>query len=68
MYMPSILDNQDYLQVFENDEHVVDFLIYSSDSSESPGDQTIVSFSKYCVSLESLFTRDDQTKTPYLKE
>jgi len=57
------------LQVFENDEHIANFLTYhdsmiSNDSEEkknSPkelGDKSIAVFTKDCVSLESLFTRD----------
>jgi hypothetical protein len=68
IFRPSIPDNQDYLQVFENYEHVADFFTNSSDSSQSLDDQNIVPFSKDCVSVESLFTRDDQTKIPDLKE
>jgi len=56
------------LQVFENHENVVDFLVDPNDSLEGLDDQTIVILSKYFVNLESLFTRDNQTKNPDLKE
>jgi hypothetical protein len=73
IFRPSIPDNQEYLQVFENDEHVVNFLtdddpITKVDPEEDQNLQGEVheqnhklSPKKY-ISLESLFTRDDQMK------
>jgi ribonuclease HI len=74
IFRPSIPDNQEYWQVFENDEHIAKFLTDHdstlSDVSEEIQsnqkeihDQSIVVLPKNYVSLESLFTRDDQTKT-----
>jgi hypothetical protein len=65
---PSVPNNQYYLQVFENDERIVDFLIDSNDSSEIFDDQTDVPISKYYVSLESLFTTNDKKKIQDPKE
>jgi hypothetical protein len=73
IFQPSIPDNQEYWKVFENDEHIASFLIdhdstLSDDSEESQDsqkeihDQSVVLSPKNYVSLESLFTRDDQTK------
>jgi hypothetical protein len=73
IFRPSIPDNQEYLQVFENDEHVVNFLtdddpITKVDPVEDQNLQGEVheenhklSPKKY-INLESLFTRDDQIK------
>jgi hypothetical protein len=72
IFRPSIPDNQEYWQVFENDEHIANFLtdndsMLSDDSEESQDpqkeicDQNLVLTPKNYVSLESLFTRDDQT-------
>jgi hypothetical protein len=79
IFWPSILDNQEYLQVFENDDHVANLLTDNdsmslNDSKESQDpqkeiqDQNLVLTPKNYVSLESLFTRDDQTKILDLKE
>jgi hypothetical protein len=48
-----------FLQVFKNDEHVVDFLATPNDSLGVLDDQIDIVISKYYVSVESLFTRDD---------
>jgi hypothetical protein len=68
MFKPSIPDNQDRMQLFENDEQVVGFLTDSNDSFESLDDQTHVYIPKYCISIESPFTRDDQMKIHDPKE
>jgi hypothetical protein len=57
IFRSSIHDNQDYLQVFENDEHVSSFLADPNDSFEILNDQNDVPISKYCVSLESLIQK-----------
>jgi hypothetical protein len=73
IFRPSVPDNQEHLKVFENDEHVVTFFIdddtiTKEDLEESHNLQGKIheqrkkpSPKKY-VNLESLFTRDDQTK------
>lgn len=73
IFRPSIPDNQEYLQVFENDEHVVNFFtdddtIIEVDPKEDQNSQEKIykqsqkpSPKKY-INLESLFPRDDQTK------
>jgi hypothetical protein len=80
IFCPSIPDNQDYCKVFENDEHVANFLAGLQPTSSSVAeemqmnlkegqinqvethDESATYFPKHYVSLESLFTRDDQTK------
>ena len=62
VFRPLVPDNQDYLQVFENDEDLKDFLENENDVE----DNNIAPFPKNCVQFESLFTRDDHTKS--LKE
>jgi len=54
--------------LFENDEQVVDFLVDSNDSIESIYGQTHVFLSRYCISLQYFFTRDDQTQIHDLME
>jgi hypothetical protein len=51
-------DNQEYLQVFENDEDLENFLVNQNEDE----DNDIVSVPKNCVQSKSLFTRDDHTK------
>jgi hypothetical protein len=68
IFRPSIPDNQDFLQIFENDEHVVDFLVDSNDSPEGLDDQTDCGPFKRLCQFESLFTRDDQTNIHDLRE
>jgi ribonuclease HI len=62
VFRPSVPDNQDYLQVFENDEDLKYFLANENDVE----DNNISPVPKNCVQSESLFTRDDHTKS--LKE
>jgi hypothetical protein len=73
IFRPLVPDNQEHLQVFENDEHVVNFFtdddtIIEEDSKEGQNLQEEIQEKigkptpKKYVSLESLFTRDDQTK------
>jgi ribonuclease HI len=58
VFRPSVPDNQEYLQVFENDEDLEDFLVNENEDE----DNDIASVPKNCVQSESLFTRDDHTK------
>jgi hypothetical protein len=73
IFQSSVLDNQEHLQIFENDEHVVNFFtdddtIIEEDSEESQNlqeeiqEQSIKPSLKKYVNLESLFMRDDQIK------
>jgi hypothetical protein len=73
IFQPSIPDNQEYLQFFENDEHVVIFFtdedtITEVDPKESQNlqkkinEQSQKPSPKKYINLESLFPRDDQTK------
>jgi hypothetical protein len=67
IFWSSIPDSQDYLQVFENGEHISKFLrdhdsMMPNDSPTELGNQSVAIFSKDYVSLEYIFTRDDQTK------
>jgi hypothetical protein len=75
IFQPSIPDNQEYLQVFENDERIVNFFIdndsmISNDLEEDQilhkevCDQNFKLTPKSCVSLASLYTRDDQKNIP----
>jgi hypothetical protein len=64
IFRPSVPDNQEYLQVFENDEQLNDFLANENDCKED--DDNVSPVPKDCVKSESLFTRDDQEKN--LKE
>jgi hypothetical protein len=79
-FHPSILDNQEYWQVFENDEHVANFIAYfqSTSSKHQRKCRCILKkeksvkrrstikvlpfFPKNYINLESLFTRDYQTR------
>jgi hypothetical protein len=63
IFNPSIPDNQDHLQVFENDEEMDDFLI---DTDEILNDQ--LSISKKSINFKSIFIRDDQVRMSKLKE
>jgi hypothetical protein len=63
-FRPLVLDNQEYLQVFENDEELNGFLANENDCEEN--DNSLTSISKDYVKSESLFTRDYQAKN--LKE
>jgi len=65
---PSVLDNQYYLQVFENDEELAEFMADTSDVVDNSEDKNHLSLSKDFINFESLFTRDNQTKVPNLKE
>jgi hypothetical protein len=71
IFRPSILDNQEYRQVFKNDEHITNIVtdndsILSDDSEENQNpqkeicDQNLLLTPRNYVSLESLFTRDDK--------
>jgi ribonuclease HI len=54
---PSISDNQEYIQVFENDEELNEFFSNLGEFEES-----IQSIPKKCIKSKSLFSQDDQTK------
>jgi ribonuclease HI len=58
VFQPSVPDNQEYLQVFENDEDLENFLVNENEDE----DNDIASVPKNCVQSESLFTRDDHAK------
>jgi hypothetical protein len=58
VFQPSVPDNQEYLQVFENDEDLENFLVYENENE----DNDIIVVPKNCVQSESLFTRDDHAK------
>jgi len=71
LFRPSILDNQEYLQVFENDEHVINFLtnedpinevdpVENQNLQEEDHKENHKPFPKKYIKLESLFMRDDQ--------
>jgi len=45
VFLPSILDNQEYLQVFENGEHLEYFLVNENEDE----DNEIAPVSKNCV-------------------
>jgi hypothetical protein len=45
-----------------------EFLVDTSDVVENPKVQSHIPLSNDCINFESLFTRDDQTKVPSLKE
>jgi hypothetical protein len=60
IFRPSVPDNQEYLQVFENDEELNDFLANEDDLEESNSNVALVP--KNCIKSESFFTRDDQAK------
>jgi hypothetical protein len=51
-------DNQEYLQVFENDEELENFLM---NDDEDEGNHIIV-VSRNCIQYEYLFTRFDHAK------
>jgi len=51
--------NQEYLQVFENDE----YLKYFIENENEDEDDGIALVRKNCVQSESIFTRDDHTKS-----
>jgi len=51
---PLVPDNQEYLQVFENDEELNEFFSCSREVEES-----IQSIPKKCIRSKSLFSRDD---------
>jgi hypothetical protein len=65
---PSVPDNQDYFQVFENDEELVEFLDDTNDVVENFEDQSHIPLPRDCINFEYVFTRDGQTKVPNLKE
>jgi hypothetical protein len=67
------------LQVFENDEHIANFLTYHDsiladdseeiqDSIKELSDQSVTPFPKDYVSLESLFTRDNQKQISWIQK
>ena len=49
-----MLDNVEYLQVFENDEQL-DFFLLNDDDEE---DDSLYFVPKYCIQDEYLFTKD----------
>jgi hypothetical protein len=51
-------DNIEYLQVFENDEHLEFFLLNNDDGED---DHTSI-VPKYCIQYESLFMKYDHAK------
>jgi len=59
VFRPSVLDNQYYLQVFENDEDLKYFLT----NENYDEDNNIALVPNNCVESKSLFTRDDHTKS-----
>jgi hypothetical protein len=71
IFRPSIPDNQEYWKVFENDEHIAYFLVeqvvtsygISEENQKQIDDSNIIILPKNDVSLESLFTRHNQTNT-----
>ena len=73
IFRPSILDNQEHLQVFENNEHVVNVFIdddtkIEEDSEEGQNLQEEIQEKikkptpKKYVSMKSFFMKDEQTK------
>jgi hypothetical protein len=68
IFRPLVLDNQDYLQVFENDEELDEFFVVSSDVVNNFEDHNHTYLSKNISNFESFFTRDDQIKASNLKE
>ena len=71
IYQPSILDNQEHLQAFENHEHVVNIFIDDDiiievnpkeyhNLQEKIYEQSKKYSPKKYINLESLFMRDDQ--------
>jgi ribonuclease HI len=57
-FRPSVPDNIEYLQVFENDEQLDNFLL---NDDEEEDDKEIV-IPKDCIQYRSLFTKDDHAK------
>jgi ribonuclease HI len=57
-FRPSVPDNIEYLQVFENDEQLEIFLL--NDDDDEDDHSSVVP--KYCIQSESLFTKDDHAK------
>ena len=60
IFRPSMLDNEEYLQLFEKDEELNDFLANEDDLEES--NSNVACVPKNCIKSESFFTRDDQAK------
>jgi hypothetical protein len=58
VFRPSVPDNLEYLQVFENDEQLEIFLLNDDDDE----DNHISVVPKDCIQSESLFTKDDHAK------
>jgi hypothetical protein len=54
-FRPSVPDNIEYLQVFENDEQLENFLLNDDDD----GDDHTSIVPKDCIQSESLFMKDD---------
>jgi hypothetical protein len=57
IFRPSVPDNQDYLQVFENDEELDEFLADTSDVVENSEDQSHILFQRI-VSILNLFSQE----------
>jgi hypothetical protein len=55
---PSVPDNMEYLQVFENDEQLEIFLL--NDNDDEDNHMSVVP--KDCIKFESLFTKYDHAK------
>jgi len=58
IFRPRVPDNQEYLQLFENDEELEFFFV--NDDEDEDNHITIVPMN--CIQSESLFTRDDHDK------
>ena len=57
-FLPPMPNNIEYLQVFENDEQLENFLLNDVDH----GDEHMYDVPKDCIQSESLFTKDDHAK------
>jgi hypothetical protein len=60
IFRPSVPDNQEYLQVFENDEELNDFL--ANENYYKENDNSVSHVPRDSIKLEYLFMRDDQAK------
>jgi ribonuclease HI len=57
-FRPSVPDNIEFLQVFENDEQLESFLLNDDDKE----DDSSIFILKYCIQAEPLFTKYDHAK------
>jgi hypothetical protein len=60
IFRPSVPNNQEYFQVFDNDEDLNDFLVNEDDLEESINNIALVP--KKYIKSECFFTRDDEAK------